>query len=72
MTEPDEWSGGGIGTPADHDDAFRTMDEMRESLRRLTDQAKLQNAKLRAAVDWEELPEEETGSPPKPGDAGNR
>jgi hypothetical protein len=69
--ESDGRSEGGIGTPADHDDAFRTMDEMRETLRRLTDQAKLQNAKLRAAVEWEGLPDEETEPPPKPGDAGN-
>lgn len=54
MTDSDGRDVAGIGTPADHDDTFRAMEEMRDSLRRLTDQAKHQNAKLRAVMEWRE------------------
>lgn len=70
MTGPDWLDEGRIEIPADHEDAFRTMDEMRESLRRLTDRAKLQNEKLRAAVELGELAEDGDGCERKPGETG--
>ena len=67
MNKKMDWSDvGKCDAPADHDEAFRSMSEMRESIRNLVHWAKLQNNKLRSPEILTEINEEgESGSPQK-------
>lgn len=60
---------GKIESPSDHDEAFRIMTEMRESIRRLRDRARLQNEKLRIS---ELLTSDEQDGTQSPGDAQDK
>ncbi len=68
MNEETNWiDEGKCDAPADHDEALRTMTEMRESLRNLVHWAQLQNRKLRSSEILSDVGGElENGSVEKP------
>lgn len=64
MTDKMDWiDEGKCDAPPSHDETFRTMTEMRESIRDLVNRAQLQNDKLRSPEILSEIEGEEEAPP---------